>query len=111
MRSTGVIAMRTRMIPEGARPGNTSGRRRAGAMAGVADARPPAWRTAAQLLVELAAFAALLFLTRFVLRGYLALPLDEECHIGGIALDDFKSLNKSLLRLERFWTDQILYRL
>lgn len=31
--------------------------------------------------------------------------------VGGIALDDFKSLNKSLLRLERFWTDQILYRL
>jgi DNA-binding MarR family transcriptional regulator len=31
--------------------------------------------------------------------------------VGGIALDDFKTLNKSLLRLERFWTDQILYRL
>lgn len=31
--------------------------------------------------------------------------------IGGISTDEFKALNKSLLRLERFWTDQILYRL
>ena len=31
--------------------------------------------------------------------------------VGGVSLDDFKALNKSLLRLERFWTDQILYRL
>ncbi|MGL4288579.1 MAG: transcriptional regulator LdtR [Phreatobacter sp.] len=31
--------------------------------------------------------------------------------VGGISLDDFKGLNKALLRLERFWTDQILYRL
>ena len=31
--------------------------------------------------------------------------------VGGIAADDFKALNKSLQRLERFWTDQILYRL
>ncbi|QCK86834.1 winged helix DNA-binding protein [Phreatobacter aquaticus] len=31
--------------------------------------------------------------------------------VGGVSLDDFKSLNKALLRLERFWTDQILYRL
>jgi EAL domain-containing protein (putative c-di-GMP-specific phosphodiesterase class I) len=31
--------------------------------------------------------------------------------IGGISLDDFAVLNKSLQRLERFWTDQILYRL
>ena len=31
--------------------------------------------------------------------------------VGGIALDDFHNLNKSLQRLERFWTDQILYRL
>jgi DNA-binding MarR family transcriptional regulator len=31
--------------------------------------------------------------------------------VGGIAPDDFKSLNRSLQRLERFWTDQILYRL
>ena len=31
--------------------------------------------------------------------------------IGGIAIDDFQQLNRSLQRLERFWTDQILYRL
>lgn len=31
--------------------------------------------------------------------------------IGGIGADDFNSLNRSLQRLERFWTDQILYRL
>ena len=31
--------------------------------------------------------------------------------VGQITLDDFKSLNKSLVRLERFWTDQIRYRL
>jgi len=31
--------------------------------------------------------------------------------VGGIAVDDFQLLNKSLQRLERFWTAQILYRL
>jgi len=31
--------------------------------------------------------------------------------IGGINSDEFANLNKSLHRLERFWTDQILYRL
>ena len=31
--------------------------------------------------------------------------------VGGIANEDFMVLNKSLQRLERFWTDQILYRL
>ncbi|WP_316859621.1 transcriptional regulator LdtR [uncultured Cohaesibacter sp.] len=31
--------------------------------------------------------------------------------VGGIAPEDFMLLNKSLQRLERFWTDQILYRL
>ncbi|MFO1184225.1 MAG: MarR family winged helix-turn-helix transcriptional regulator [Bauldia sp.] len=31
--------------------------------------------------------------------------------VGGIGGEDFKSLNRSLQRLERFWTDQILYRL
>src|SRR5580765_1503469 len=31
--------------------------------------------------------------------------------IGGISGDDFAGLNKSLHRMERFWTDQILYRL
>ena len=31
--------------------------------------------------------------------------------VGGINSDEFASLNKALHRLERFWTDQILYRL
>ena len=31
--------------------------------------------------------------------------------VGQITSDDFKSLNKSLIRLERFWTDQIRYQL
>ena len=31
--------------------------------------------------------------------------------VGGINADEFANLNKSLHRLERFWTDQILYRL
>jgi DNA-binding MarR family transcriptional regulator len=32
-------------------------------------------------------------------------------HVGGIRLDDFKRINASLLKLERFWTDQIRFRL
>src|SRR4030081_3893606 len=31
--------------------------------------------------------------------------------VGGISNDEFAALNKALHRLERFWTDQILYRL
>jgi hypothetical protein len=31
--------------------------------------------------------------------------------VGDIHCDDFVTLNKSLHLLERFWTDQILYRL
>ena len=31
--------------------------------------------------------------------------------VGQITSDDFKGLNKSLIRLERFWADQIRYRL
>jgi DNA-binding MarR family transcriptional regulator len=31
--------------------------------------------------------------------------------IGGIASDEFTRLNQSLVRLERFWTDQIKYRI
>lgn len=31
--------------------------------------------------------------------------------VGQIAGDDFKALNKALTRLERFWSDQIRYRL
>ncbi len=31
--------------------------------------------------------------------------------VGGITGEEFSTMNKSLKRLERFWTDQILYRL
>ena len=31
--------------------------------------------------------------------------------IGGISTEEFSKLNQSLVRLERFWTDQIRYRL
>ena len=31
--------------------------------------------------------------------------------VGGINADEFARMNRSLQRLERFWTDQILYRL
>ncbi len=31
--------------------------------------------------------------------------------VGGITANEFAGLNKALQRLERFWTDQILYRL
>ncbi len=31
--------------------------------------------------------------------------------IGGISVEDFAQLNDTLTRLERFWTDQIKYRL
>ncbi len=31
--------------------------------------------------------------------------------VGGIKCEEFATMNKSLQRLERFWTDQILYRL
>jgi hypothetical protein len=40
-----------------------------------------------QVAAELAGFAALLFLTRFVLRSHLIPLMDQECHIGGIAVD------------------------
>jgi DNA-binding MarR family transcriptional regulator len=32
-------------------------------------------------------------------------------HIGGVSCEEFHNLNQSLNRLERFWTDQIRYRL
>jgi DNA-binding MarR family transcriptional regulator len=31
--------------------------------------------------------------------------------VGQVGVEDFKGLNKALVRLERFWTDQIRYRL
>ena len=31
--------------------------------------------------------------------------------VGGVAPDDFRRMNQALARLERFWTDQIRFRL
>jgi len=31
--------------------------------------------------------------------------------VGQVSMDEFKGLNKALVRLERFWTDQIRFRL
>jgi DNA-binding MarR family transcriptional regulator len=31
--------------------------------------------------------------------------------VGGLNVEEFATLNKSLLRLDRFWNDSILYRL
>ena len=37
--------------------------------------------------------------------------LGAVTQVSGINSDEFATLNKSLHRLERFWTDQILYRM
>ena len=37
--------------------------------------------------------------------------LSSIAEVVGLNTDEFDRLNKSLARLERFWTDQILYRL
>ena len=37
--------------------------------------------------------------------------LDRLASVGGVLTDDFARMNQSLARLERFWTDQIKYRL
>lgn len=45
------------------------------------------FRTFACLLGEFVAFASLLFVVRFIVRGHLVPQLDEECTLGGIAVD------------------------
>ena len=42
---------------------------------------------ALQVLGELVGLTALLFVARFLGRGYLVPEMDQECHIGGIAVD------------------------
>src|SRR3954462_7530466 len=46
-----------------------------------------------------------------VIQGLYEKPPRTLEPIGGISQDDFQRLNQSLMRLERFWTDQIRYRL
>jgi len=48
---------------------------------------------------------------RDVIEGLYQKHVRTVEQIGGISSDEFATLNKSLHRLERFWTDQILYRL
>lgn len=48
---------------------------------------PSRARTAVRLFAELVGFAALLFVTRYVARGHLVPQMDQECYIGGIAVD------------------------
>ena len=46
-----------------------------------------------------------------VVKGLYQRQLGSIEAVGQIAGDDLKGLNKALVRLERFWTDQIRYRL
>jgi DNA-binding MarR family transcriptional regulator len=46
-----------------------------------------------------------------VVNGLFQRQLRSLEQVGGIGLDDLEMLNKALIRLERFWTDQIRYQL
>ena len=46
-----------------------------------------------------------------VVNGLYQRQLKSLQQVGGIGVDDLESLNKALIRLERFWTDQIRYQL
>jgi DNA-binding MarR family transcriptional regulator len=48
---------------------------------------------------------------RDTVRGLYEKHVRTVEQLGGINAEDFAGLNKALQRLERFWTDQILYRL
>jgi hypothetical protein len=45
------------------------------------------FRTFACLLGSFFGFAILLFVVRFIVRGHLVVQFDEECTLGGIAVD------------------------
>src|SRR5215467_2725274 len=46
-----------------------------------------------------------------VVNGLYQRQLKSLQQVGGIGADDLETLNKALIRLERFWTDQIRYQL
>jgi len=48
---------------------------------------------------------------RDIVEGVYAKHISTIEQIGGIGAQDFHALNKALGRLERFWTDQVLYQL
>ena len=46
-----------------------------------------------------------------VFRRVMVAVLGSVQSVGEVSGDDVKGLNRSLVRLERFWSDQIRYRL
>jgi DNA-binding MarR family transcriptional regulator len=46
-----------------------------------------------------------------VVSGLYQRQLKSLQQVGGIGTDDLETLNQALIRLERFWTDQIRYQL
>ena len=46
-----------------------------------------------------------------VVSGLYERQLKSLQQVGGVGMDDLEALNKSLIRLEQFWTDQIRYQL
>lgn len=46
-----------------------------------------------------------------VVNGLYQRQLKSLQQVGGLAPNDLETLNKALIRLERFWTDQIRYQL
>ena len=46
-----------------------------------------------------------------MIDGLYARQLQSLDQVGGIGGEDLKELNDTLFRLERFWADQIRYRL
>jgi DNA-binding MarR family transcriptional regulator len=46
-----------------------------------------------------------------VVNGLFQRQLRSLEQVGGIGTDDLEVLNKALIRLERFWTDQVRYQL
>ena len=46
-----------------------------------------------------------------VVNGLYQRQLKSLQQVGGIVTDDLETLNQALIRLERFWTDQIRYQL
>jgi DNA-binding MarR family transcriptional regulator len=46
-----------------------------------------------------------------VVNGLYQRQLKSLQQVGGIGADDLETMNKALIRLERFWTDQIRYQL
>ena len=46
-----------------------------------------------------------------MVNGLYQRQLKSLQQVGGVGTDELETLNKALIRLERFWTDQIRYQL